>query len=350
MSDRIDSAPPEFAPSESDYVPEHPEGRVERVSGEKRFLVIHGNWSHGASNNASAVAVRNTTLGDGTGRFPDYIRQSTGGHLRVIGDFVGDLDLGARPASCDYSNQLANARRLAQQAGYDYRDYDYTFFAKPYSSACNWGGLAAMPGNWSIANGNGGSLSVWSHEFGHNLGFAHIRERIDCPMQDEVVDVDGCTSRGGGGDTGDTMGSGGTARYPTIYRSFHGWWNEQESVKITRTGTYRLGALGTSGVQELLLPVAGGDVSLEYRRRDPQYETRDPIYFEGISMRQPRVSGRVITNEIIDGSPHITGLHKVLQLGRAAEFRASGLKVKTCALTESHAEVAVAFHGDPLPN
>ncbi|WP_134924075.1 hypothetical protein [Pseudomonas fluorescens] len=344
----MDDPPPDFVPSESDYVVNHEAMETPRgVVGQRTVLVVTGRWTGGS--NINPTTVRNTTIADSATSLRGYLGAVSQGKLNLSGDLVADVDFGTRPQTCTTSTVRDKAVAQARAQGYDRANYDYLFVAMPYLGSCNWGGIAQLPGSWAMSNGTP-SLSLWVHEFGHNLGFGHGSTFVNCPSNGSEVSAPVHCATKQNGDSGDPMLGGGTKEYPANYRLQAGWLTEDKAELVARSGTYRLNTLGTDGTQLLMLdrPQGWSRLTLEYRQPSA-YDTFSPDdnRVRGVWARYSDMARTTTKNKQLDGTPETgTTQDPTLTQGKILVDEEAHARIEICSVDRTGAIVAVAVGND----
>lgn len=320
------------------------------VTGQKRALVMATHWNDAAP--ADPAAVQQATLGTGSPSLRSYLQEVSGGALDLTGDMLTDVDLGTRPTGCDSTSIRSSARTAALARGVDPDDYDYLFVDLSRHSACPWEGLASQPGNWILSNGVGYKTWMWTHEFGHNLGFTHSDTLKGCPSTSSVTQVNSSCTVSGGDDPTDTMGGGGMHLYPADYRQFAGWIPETQVIRVASSGSHELGVLGVNGIQEYRIARGDGSyLSLEYRRATPPYDdyaASDPLV-NGILVRIV-TSGATVHNRLVDATPATsTTADAPLAAGRTLVDEIANAAVRTCSVDSQGADLRIAIGSTTPP-
>ncbi|MEU0940236.1 hypothetical protein [Embleya sp. NPDC005971] len=318
------------------------------VVGKKRVLVMATHWT--GTTPAEPGPIRQATLGNDYPSLRSYLKEVSRGKLDLSGDMLTDVDLGPRPEGC--ASIRSTAKEAARDQGVDPDSYDYLFVDISRHSACKFEGLASMPGNWIISNGVGHKTWMWTHEFGHNLGFQHSKTLKNCPVSGNVTTVNGDCTQTGGDDPTDTMGGGGMHLYPVDYRQFAGWLTGDEVVRVRSGGKYQLGVLGKNGVQEYRIPRGDGTyLSLEFRRPVPPYDdyaADDPLV-NGIFVRIVKADG-TIRNTLVDATPATPGTKDAtLTSGKTLVDETAKSAVKVCSVNSQGADLRIAIGGSTPP-
>ncbi|WP_230974213.1 carbohydrate-binding protein [Burkholderia stagnalis] len=318
------------------------------------LMVTHFN----DSKPADSEVVHKAVFGDGHdyASLRRYLEVASRGKLTLHGQTLDSVNLGERPAACDSGALRAAARNAAFARGVNPDKFDYLFVDLPKMSSCNWGGLAANPGNWILSNASGHGYWMWSHEFGHNLGARHPGSLVDCPTPGGTVEVGGACRAGKVDDPSDTMGGGGRRLYPASYQLFAGWLGEADVPEIKGDGTYRLAPLWGDAPGAKAYRIARTDGStlwLEFRqpqRGFDDWKSNDP-FVNGVIVRTVAHGGNVLTNTLIDASPgSATGMKDApLMPGHALHDTLSGKIVTVKSVGPDGAVVEVRNDGLLLP-
>ncbi|RQU75209.1 carbohydrate-binding protein [Burkholderia cenocepacia] len=276
--------------------------------GDKSVLLMVTHFND--SKPADSEVVRKAVFGDGDDHssLRRYLEVASRGKLTLHGQTLDSVNLGERPATCDSGAIRTAARNAALVRGVNPDKFNYLFVDLPRMSSCNWGGLAATPGNWILSNASGHGYWMWSHEFGHNLGAKHPGSLVDCPTPGGTVEVGGACRAGKIDDPADTMGGGGRRLYPASYQLFAGWLGEADVPEIHADGTYRLAPLWGDAPGAKAYRIARADGStlwLEFRqpqRGFDDWKSDDP-FVNGVIVRTVAHGGNVVTNTLVDAMP-----------------------------------------------
>ncbi|MEU9993954.1 hypothetical protein [Streptomyces sp. NPDC050848] len=323
---------------------------VRPVTGQKRVLLMATHWNDATP--ADPAPIQQAVLGDGYPSLRSYLDEVSAGKLDLTGDVLTGVDLGARPATCVSGDIRASARAAALARGVNPDAYDYLFVDISRHSGCAFEGLASMPGNWIISNGVGHKTWMWTHEFGHNLGFQHSDTLRACPVAGSVTRVNASCTVAGGDDPTDTMGGGGMHLYPVDYRQFAGWIPDAQVVRPTSSGSYQLGVLGVSGTQEFRIARGDGSyLSLEYRRATPPYDdylATDPLV-NGVVVRIVTAGGTV-HNRLVDATPATATTDDApLAAGMTLADEIANAAVKVCSVGAQGASLRISVGGTTPP-
>jgi len=284
------------------------------VTGERKVLLIHTHYSDRAAMDVKSVQAAVFGSGSDTSSLASAVAISSHGKLKLTGDTVTDINLGARPTTCPSGSAFVNrVRELARQKGINVANYNSTFVDMP-STPCSWTGLAAAPGNWIISNNAGNRHWMWQHEFGHNLGAPHATSLEGCGVNSSgVVQIDGNCRNTTVGDPSDTMNGGGRRLYPAPYALFAGWLTDNQFPLVTKSGDYTLTPLFDKADESHLkalriLRKNGSYLTLEYRQAAAGFENwpSDSPFVHGVIVRIATFGTRV-TNQLVDTTPGSAG-------------------------------------------
>lgn len=295
--------------------------KVRAVTGTKKVLLMATHFDGITPNDPASI--RKAILGDGENdaSLRNYLKQASFGKLNLEGTFLGNVNLGTQPTTCNSSSIIASAKEAALALGEDAANYDYIFVDISRTSACKWEGLAATPGNWIISNNVGHKVWMWSHEFGHNLGFLHSATLKTCPVLDGVLQLGNECSTGSSGDLTDTMGGGGSKIYPSNYLHYTTWLSDAEMPAISAPGVYNLYPLyadnmvvstnSNGAYRGFRIKRSDGSVLiLEYRQPKSGFESweKDSPYVNGVIVRVMKYGSSTIQNWLVDTLPDTSTL------------------------------------------
>lgn len=283
--------------------------------GKKKVLLMATHFNNTMP--ANPEPIRKAVFGDGDdySSLQHYLRQGSRAALLIDGTFLSNVNIGDRPMTCDHNAILSASKNAALKQGVNPADYDYLFVDISRTSECRFEGLAALQGNWIITNGVGYKYWVWTHEFGHNLGYTHPNTLRDCPINDSgIVQINGQCSIQGGDDMTDTMGGGGGKLYPITYQLFSNWIPDSNMSTIHKSGLYELTTLWQGlqpgMIESYRIPRPDGSIlALEYRQPQPsygfdnfEYDTPSP-FISGVTVRLAKYSGKTVTSTLVDATP-----------------------------------------------
>ncbi len=313
--------------------------------GTKKVLLIATHYNGHQPNDPDAIY--EAVFGEGQS-LKNYVATASHGKLHLDGTFLSDINLGDKPSSCSASSILDKARAAAREQGIEPNNYNYLFVDITRSS-CGWEGLAAMPGNWILSNGVGYKPWLWSHEFGHNLGYKHSYSIVNCPVEEGIVQLGSQCTTGGSADSTDTMGGGGIRLFPVNYHYHSGWLDDTTMPVINNSGNYRISTLwrenkeGSQGYR--IKRKDGSELTFEYRQPQELFDTwslTDP-YVNGVIVRTKQTSGKLITSYIVDTTPSSNQGTKdaPLTVGKSIYDKLSGSTITVLEADESGATIEV---------
>ena len=213
------------------------------TEGYKRMLFLRPRFTDSSSALADTISdSRATAL---MNEFIAHMYNMSWGRIRIAppgpggSQFTSALVMG-KPAG-DYndaglSRLYPEARTAAQAAGYNLGDYAFAAVFTGGRPSAGYAGLAYVGGvGIHIANGYYG-LSVFVHEFGHNLGLPHAHT---WDTGDNSIIGDGSNVEYGNGH--DPMGGGGDSmHYVASHKARLDWIPAGECPRIGAAGIYRL--------------------------------------------------------------------------------------------------------------
>jgi Gametolysin peptidase M11 len=213
-----------------------------------------------------------------------YLREASYGQTGVTGEVFGWFTLPERGGDCHFAQWGRAAQALAASSGVDLGAYQHHVLVFPHVPACEWTGMAELPGAIAWINGEL-TVRIVSHELGHNLGVHHA-SALRCAESGNPVAVGGACSVEEYGDPFDIMGRG--ERHTSNWNKARlGWLGRSNRLDVTASGTHALAA------QEALTP----DVQLlRIPRGDGLYyhvELRQPFgsFFDNFALADPAVRG-----------------------------------------------------------
>ena len=249
----------------------------------------------------------------------EYINLASNGALNIHeGNTLENIDVGLEPNSCDSTNIRNKAIATAKARGVNADDYDAVYVQTPFNPNCGNTASAVRPsridrpGRYINVNGSGAKYWMWTHEFGHTLGFKHSNILVHCPITVTGIKIDDRCELGGrdGGtnDISDTMGGGGGRIYPVNYMYEAGWLPDSQ-FPIAGNGTYKIDPLleERGGVQGLRIARDNPDfpyLTLEFRQPnkfDSNWPSNSP-FIKGVIVRQIRPETLTSYNVIIQAS------------------------------------------------
>lgn len=301
----------------------------------------------------------------GRGSVRRYYREQSYGIQDITGDVFGPLSY-APTSSCDTAVVSATLRAQVDQLAGGRSDH-YLWYFGSRQSGCGFAGAAALgsparPQQDSWYNASSG-CSVLVQEPGHNLGLQHSSSMV-CPGNQPFVDApDRTCTHNEYGDLFDTMGSG-CRQMNGWQKSFQGWLQGCNSVKVTASGTFNLFPLEAAcdGVQLLQISMpktrpfshsGGGSGAMVDSDLLTSYyvELRAPIGFDqGLA---PMVLVHVAGDR---GDPFASGLHTwlldmtpgtptfadaALPVGQSFKDPAGGLTISVLSASATQASIKV---------
>lgn len=292
----------------------------------------------------------------------EYISLASRNALSLTeGKTLDNLDIGSAGNTCDTTLYRQKAIELAREQGINPNDYDLIYIEHTQNSKCTNAAVATypsklnVPGKYIVVNNSGEKYWMWTHEFGHTLGFKHSNILVGCPATDTGIKVDS-TCKIGGRDTGindksDTMGGGGGKMYPVNYMYEAGWLTD-EQFPVVNKGTYKI---------EPLLSDKGGTQGLRIARSNPNFpyltlEFRQPDKFDrnwpenspfinGVIVRQISPTPLQSYNVIIHTIPGSTSRDTPpLMPGKTLYDTYSGKLITVDSISKDGAVVTISDH------
>jgi hypothetical protein len=220
----------------------------------------------------------------GEGSVNTYLRESSFGRVGLSGDVFGWFTIPETAEGCRFEHWGRSARAAAEAAGVSLGDYQHHVLVFPHVPACEWSGMAELPGSLSWINGEL-TVRVVGHELGHNLG-AHHASGLRCVEAGVRVAVGGSCSLDEYGDPFDIMGTG--ERHTSNWNKARlGWLGGSNLATAATSGTYVLAAQETLTSDVQLLRIPRGDGLFYY------LELRQPFgsFFDNFALADPVVRG-----------------------------------------------------------
>jgi gametolysin peptidase M11/hemolysin type calcium-binding protein len=235
-----------------------------------------------------------------------YLRESSFGRAGLSGDVYGWYTIAEPTDGCPFAQWGRAAQTAATAAGVDLGAYQHYVLVFPRVPACEWSGMAEMPGSLSWINGEL-TVRVVGHELGHNLG-AHHAAGLRCVEGGVPVAVGGTCSADEYGDPFDIMGAG--ERHTSNWNKARlGWLGGSNLATASGTGTFVLAAQEslTSDVQLLRIP-RGDGLFYYLELRQPfgsffdNFAAADPVV-RGVTVRLAPDYSSSVPSHLIDTTP-----------------------------------------------
>ncbi|WP_052130778.1 RICIN domain-containing protein [Erwinia typographi] len=289
-----------------------PEKKLTKAVGNKKIALLITHFD--GKKPANSDVIKQAVFGDKNDftSLRQHVSLSSRGKLTLSGDTFSDINLGPMPNHCDTPRLRALIAKKAAEKGIDLSKYDSVFTEMSANPKCTNAAIAALPGNFILSNGQGHKYWMWTHEFGHNLGFGHIDALKSCSASKNLVQIDGSCTRTSSNatDKTDTMGGGGGHLYPANYQYLLGWLDSDSVPLAGKTAArYTLAPLWqqTNGLQALRIARKDGSyLVLEYRQPQPGYEdwSKEDSVVRGVTVRSYKVNDKQqVSNTIIDMTP-----------------------------------------------
>ncbi|MFU9136226.1 hypothetical protein [Erwinia tasmaniensis] len=287
--------------------------KLRKVTGEKKIALLVTHYDGDKPANTDTIAQAVFGQKENFTSLRQFVNLASENKLNLTGEVFDNINLGPKPNHCNLQPIRALINNKAKEKGINLDQYDYVFTELTANKKCNYSGLAAMPGNWILSNASGHKYWMWSHEFGHNLGFNHIKSLQKCTVSNKVVQVDNkCDEMTKNStDITDTMGGGGGHLYPVNYQYLLGWLDEAQVPLISKfSDLYNLSPVWqndkTQGIKGLRIPRNDGSfMILEYRQPQTGFEDwaqNDPVV-NGVTVRTYKLGSGTVQNTIIDTTP-----------------------------------------------
>jgi cysteine-rich repeat protein len=334
--------------------------------GEQRTVVVLVNFLDNSEEPTDVGGVENHMA-----VINDFFVENSYGQTWLNTNVYGWFTLNIDSTGCDYNSfkdeVLSN---VDINNAVDWKKVDKLIIGFPSNEDCNWSGIAFIGRNTyqtpdglatlgiSLLNGIGGlSVSVTSHELGHNFGVWHASalECGDYSVGLEQHDGIGDCYTIEYGDYTDVMGS--SVVYNGHFNTFHkdkiGWLSFDDIIRIEYggAGTYDIGPLETEGPypKEIIIPRNNmfGDFLYNYGidfRRPNGFDSNLPN-INGVFLRIDALSSGTDT-QLIDASPN-DGVHdSVLKVGETFTDPFGGLTISVVDVNDNYARVVIGNEGE----
>ncbi|KAF2392999.1 hypothetical protein FX983_00960 [Pseudomonas frederiksbergensis] len=335
------------------------------VTGVKTALLVAAHWQ--GDRELDMQQLYDSSFSANPRSLSDYLLKASGGKLILRGTTITARFTDPVPPE-GYDGEMADAEKAARAQGYEPDQYDYFFVVHDDGVG---GAQASMPGRDIVIREQPyAGHFLWAHEFGHNLGFSHepkfaggnggtFDTYVNCPSNGtDVVAPLGCSVKRYG-DSGDPVQGSRSIQslFPANYRWYAGWLDASQMALISRSGLYRIGALGGPGPQLYLInrgSTSANDpeqIALEFRQPVPPYDNFAPTdnRVTGVWIRYTSMGNRV-DNVQVDGTPLTASTDDpTLQPGRTLTDVSAKLKIHVCSADTKGATVAVAVNNEALP-
>jgi Gametolysin peptidase M11 len=282
-----------------------------------------------------------------------YLRESSFGRAGLSGDVYGWYTIAEPTDGCPFVEWSRAAQAAAAAAGVDLGAYQHYVLVFPRMPACEWSGMAEMPGSLSWINGEL-TVRVVGHELGHNLG-AHHASGLRCVAGGVPVAVGGTCSADEYGDPFDIMGAGG--RHTSNWNKARlGWLGGSNLATASGSGTFALAAQESLTSEVQLLRIPRGDGLFYY------LELRQPFgsFFDNFAAADPAVRGVTVRlapdfassvpSHLIDTTPATATFEDApLAVGKTFADPEHGVWVVNRGILGGKAKVEVSLGTQPAP-
>jgi hypothetical protein len=287
----------------------------------------------------------------GEGSLNTYLREASFGRSGLVGDVFGWFTIKEPAAGCRFTQWTRAVRAEAAAAGVDLDGYQHQILVFPHVPACDWPGMAELPGSVSWINGEL-SVRVVGHELGHNLGVNHAGG-LRCVEGGVPVAIGGSCSLEEYADPFDIMGGGG--RHTSNWNKAKlGWLGGSNLATATSSGTFVLAAQETFTADVQLLRIPRGDGLFYY------LELRQPFgsFFDNFAPGDPAVRGitvrlapdysSTVQSQLIDTTPATESFEDApLTIGRTFSDPRNRIWVVNRGILGGKATVEVSLGAPP---
>jgi hypothetical protein len=280
-----------------------------------------------------------------------YMRESSFGRAGLSGDVYGWYTIAEPTDGCPFTRWGRAAQTAAAEAGVDLGAYQHHVFVFPRSPACQWSGMAEMPGSLSWINGEL-TVRVVGHELGHNLG-AHHASGLRCVEGGLPVAVGGDCTLDEYGDPFDIMGAG--ERHTSNWNKARlGWLGGSNLATATGSGTFALAAQESLTSEVQLLRIPRGDGLFYYLElRQPfgsffdNFAAADPVV-RGVTVRLAPDYSNAVASHLIDTTPATPTFEDApLAVGRTFADPQHGVWIVNRGILGGKATVEVSLGAQP---
>ena len=326
-------------------------GPVEAPSGApQKLAVILINFSNDTSEPWTPAEIKQKVFTDPDSVNSYFQEESTGavyltGNDDPDGDVFGWYTIANSNTNCSYTSFANAARQKMLLDGHDPNDYDNLLYVWPDVAACNWAGLAYLPGEDAFINGSP-TLRVISHELSHNFGIHHASS-LRCTSNGQRVFISSSCSASEYGDPFSVMGGSASNHSHAWHKVQLGFLPSTAIQTVTTSGTYTLAPSEQDlpGQTQLLrIPHGKSSVGNDYYYLD----LRQPFgsYFDDFSPLDPAVTGvtvriapsiyALVQSKLLDGNPQTTSFGDApIEVGQSATDPDTGVTIAPTAIDSS---------------
>jgi hypothetical protein len=276
-----------------------------------------------------------------------YFQEESSGSVYLTGnnspdgDVFGWYTIPNSTASCNFSAFASAAQAQAALAGDDLSGYDNFLYIWPDVAACNWSGLAYLPGSDAFING-APTLRVISHELSHNFGVHHASTLRCTDSNGQRVFVASSCTASEYGDPFSVMGSSATNHSHALHKLQLGFLPFASLKTVAASGIYAL----SPSEQNLpgktqLLRIPHGTTStgqtdyyyLDYRQpfgsSFDNFALTDPAV-NGVTVRIAPGTGSLVQSKLLDANPQTSSFGDApIAVGESATDPATGVTIST---------------------